>query len=109
VEGSWLEKPGFYGPFAVVPLADGASLDFIDVEKAHPQHYAFLMTEGEFDEILGRIKARGLTFYADPFHREAGRWNTDDVGRGLYWDDPDGTRPGDRHPTLRQWGLARPA
>jgi extradiol dioxygenase family protein len=85
-----LEKPSVYGPFAVVTLANGASLDYIDVEQVHPQHYAFLVTEAEFDAILGRIKERGLTYYADPFHREPGSWNTDDGGRGLYWDDPDG-------------------
>ena len=50
-------------------LANGASLDFIEVEQVHPQHYAFLVTEAEFDEILGRIKARNLTFWADPSTR----------------------------------------
>jgi hypothetical protein len=102
-----LERPGAYGPFAVVTLSNGASLDYVEVEEVHPQHYAFLVTEAEFDEILSRIKARSLTFYADPFHREPGKCNTDDGGRGLYWDDPDGhvleiiTRPygsGDQRP-----------
>ena len=37
-----------------------------------------------------RIVERGLTFWADPFHRTEGEINTNDGGRGLYWDDPDG-------------------
>lgn len=40
--------------------------------------------------ILGRIKERGLPYWADPFHRDSGRYNTNDGGRGLYWDSPDG-------------------
>lgn len=80
-----------YGPFAVVELANGVSLDFAD-DHGEPtkMHYAFLVTEPEFDEIFGRITERGLTYFADPAHRLAGQINTADGGRGLYWDDPDG-------------------
>ena len=87
-----LAEPGVWGPFAVVTLDNGASLDFqqVDDEKVHQQHYAFLVSEGEFDEILGRITARGFTYWADPFRREPGKWNTDDGGRGLYWEGPNG-------------------
>ncbi len=88
-----LEEPSSYGPFAVVTLANGASLDFHRADPAQPvqqQHYAFLVSEGEFDEILGRITARGYTYWADPFRHRPGKWNTDDGGRGLYWEGPDG-------------------
>jgi extradiol dioxygenase family protein len=85
-----LAAPTSYGPFLVVQVENDVSLDFIDVEELHPQHYAFLVGEGEFDEILGRIRERGLTFWADPFQRRAGEWNTDDGGRGLYWEEPSG-------------------
>jgi extradiol dioxygenase family protein len=83
-------SPTPYGPFLVVQVENDVSLDFIDVEELHPQHYAFLVGEGEFDEILDRIRERGLTFWADPFQRRAGEWNTDDAGRGLYWEEPSG-------------------
>ena len=80
-----------YGPFRVVEVANGVSLDVIaDSGTIAPQHYAFLVGETEFDEIHARIVERGLTFWADPFHREPGRINTNDGGRGLYWDAPDG-------------------
>ena len=86
-----LPEPSSYGPFVVVQADNGVSLDFADDHgEAHPQHYAFLVSEGEFDAIHARIRARGLTWWADPSHRIEGEINTNDGGRGLYWDDPDG-------------------
>ncbi|MPV36315.1 VOC family protein [Georgenia subflava] len=86
-----LPAPTTYGPFAVVELANGVSLDFADDHgPVVPQHYAFLVSEEEFDLIHGRIVERGLTYWADPFHRRSDTVNTNDGGRGLYWSDPDG-------------------
>lgn len=83
-------EPTTYGPFAVVELDNGVSLDFIEhggrIESAH---YAFLITEDDFDAVQGRLAAKGLQHFADPGHREPGI-NTDDGGRGLYFDNPDG-------------------
>ena len=85
-----LDPPYSYEPFTVVQLANDVSLDFIEVEEVHRQHYAFLVSEPEFDVIRARIEARGLTFWADPFRRRPGEVNTDDGGRGLYWEEPSG-------------------
>jgi catechol 2,3-dioxygenase-like lactoylglutathione lyase family enzyme len=86
-----LPAPTPYGPFLVVAVDNDVSLDFIeDPEPITPQHYAFLVSETEFDEIFDRIKACGLAYWADPFHTEPDRINTHDGGRGLYWSDPDG-------------------
>jgi catechol 2,3-dioxygenase-like lactoylglutathione lyase family enzyme len=86
-----LDQPAEFGPFLVVRVANDVSLDFIDdPETIQPQHYAFLTTEEEFDQIFDRIKAQGLTYWADPFHQQPGRINNGDGGRGLYWSDPDG-------------------
>ncbi len=82
--------PTTYGPFSVVRLDNDVSLDFVDDDRVHPQHYAFLVTEEKFDEIFGRIRARGLDFWADPHRRRPGEINTNDGGRGVYWLDPDG-------------------
>ena len=82
--------PTTYGPFAVVELDNDVSLDFLDDPEVHPRHYAFLVSEAEFDEIFGRIQARGLDFWADPFERRPGEINTNDGGRGVYWKDPNG-------------------
>jgi catechol 2,3-dioxygenase-like lactoylglutathione lyase family enzyme len=87
-----LPAPTTYGPFLVVECANGVSLDFADDHQPDftRQHYAFIVSDEEFDAILGRITERGLPYWADPSHHQAGQVNTNDGGRGLYWDDPDG-------------------
>jgi extradiol dioxygenase family protein len=85
-----LPEPGSFGPFAVVELDNGVSLDFMDVEgEIIPQHYAFLISDDEFDAIAGRLRERGLSTWADPGRRTPG-FNTNDGGRGLYFDSPEG-------------------
>ena len=84
-----LRAPTRFGPFAVVEVANGVSLDFLEGE-VHAQHYAFLVSDDEFDEIFGRIVEKGLGYWADPGQRLAQQINTNDGGRGLYWEDPDG-------------------
>lgn len=86
-----LPEPQAYGQFLVVQAGNDVSLDFVDAgDSVHPQHYAFLVSEDEFDEVFGRIKDRGLTYWADPFHRQPGEINHNDGGRGVYWSDPNG-------------------
>ncbi len=86
-----LPEPTTYGPFVVVQVENEVSLDFLDYDEVvYPQHYAFLVGEAEFDQIHGRILERGLSYWADPSHRRAQEINTNDGGRGLYWDDPNG-------------------
>jgi catechol 2,3-dioxygenase-like lactoylglutathione lyase family enzyme len=85
-----LPAPVSVGPFAVMQVGD-TSLDFIDSgDEIAPQHYAFLANEDEFDAIFARIRARGLTYWADPHRQEAGRINEWDGGRGVYFDDLNG-------------------
>ena len=85
-----LKPPATYGPFAVVELDNEVSLDFIDDPEIHQRHYAFLVTEAEFDAIFARIRDRGLPYWADPFERHPDEINTNDGGRGVYWSDPNG-------------------
>lgn len=86
-----LADPQPYGPFLVVELGNDVSLDVMeDSGRIQSQHYAFLVTEDEFDQIFARIRDRALPYWADPFHREPDTINTNDGGRGVYWDDPDG-------------------
>lgn len=79
-----------FSHFQVVQLDNDVSLDFLAVPEVRPQHYAFLVSEPEFDAIFGRIRERGLPYWADPFHRRPGEINTNDGGRGVYWEDPNG-------------------
>jgi catechol 2,3-dioxygenase-like lactoylglutathione lyase family enzyme len=86
-----LPAPRPFGPFMVVEVANGVSLDFMDTdEEITPQHYAFLVSEAEFDEIFGRIRAWSLPHWADPARRRPGEINHNDGGRGVYFPDPDG-------------------
>ena len=85
-----LGPPTTYGPFMVVELDNDVSLDFFTDEQVRPRHYAFLVSEDEFDQIFGRIRDRGLDYWADPFEQHPGEINTNDGGRGVYWHDPDG-------------------
>ncbi len=88
-----LGAPTRSGHFHCVVLANGVTLDFMRAEGAIGwQHYAFLVGEDEFDRILGRIRTRGLPWWADPAHRQPGEINHRDGGRGVYWDDADGHR-----------------
>ena len=85
-------EPTRFGPFLVVHLDNGVSLDFSD-DREHAlvvQHYAFLVSEPEFDAIFGRIKAQELDYWADPARSRPGEINRHDGGRGVYFPDPDG-------------------
>jgi catechol 2,3-dioxygenase-like lactoylglutathione lyase family enzyme len=83
--------PKASGHFLVVELDNGVSLDFGDTDRdISIQHYAFLVGEDEFDRIFGRIRARGLAYWADPARAHPGEINRNDGGRGVYFEDPDG-------------------
>lgn len=84
-----LPAPTHFGPFTVVEVAHGTSLDFMVVDEPHPQHYAFLVPDEQFAVIAGRLRARGVPTYADPGHRRPGH-NTNDGGQGAYFDSPEG-------------------
>lgn len=88
-----LPEPTSFGPFQVVGTGNGVSLDFLDVgadAEITPQHYAFLVTDAEFDATLDRLTARGQQYWADPGADRAGEINTNDGGRGIYFADPSG-------------------
>jgi len=87
-----LPEPKPFGPFMDVDLSNGVTLAFIQAQPDEIiiEHYAFLVSEAEFDQIFGRIQARGLPYWADPAHRQPGQINHHDGGRGVYWNDPNG-------------------
>lgn len=83
--------PQRFGPFWTVQLDNGVTLDFQTSNEHMPiEHYAFLVSEPEFDAIFERIKARKLTYWADPMHSQPFQINRHDGGRGVYWNDLDG-------------------
>jgi catechol 2,3-dioxygenase-like lactoylglutathione lyase family enzyme len=85
------EPPVPLGHFVMVRVSPDVTFDFMTTEDTiAPQHYAFLVGEDEFDAIFGRIRERGLPYWADPRHHLAGAVNHLDDGRGVYFDDPSG-------------------
>jgi extradiol dioxygenase family protein len=87
-----LEVGAEWGPFIPVATANGVTLDFATApaDSIRMQHYAFLISEEEFDAAFERIKQAGITYYADPHGQHPGQINHNDGGRGLYFLDPVG-------------------
>jgi catechol 2,3-dioxygenase-like lactoylglutathione lyase family enzyme len=86
-----LPAPTRFGPFHVVPTENDVSLDFLNTdEPISAQHYAFLISESEFDAIFDRIRAGGLQYWADPGLSRPGQINNGSGGRGVYFRDPNG-------------------
>ena len=86
-----LEYKGPMGHFAPIQIPNqGLTLDFDTDENFYPQHYAFKVTEEEFDEIFGRVKKLNLTYGSGPRSSEDGEINHWNGGRGVYFRDPNG-------------------
>ncbi|HEY2683108.1 MAG TPA: VOC family protein [Steroidobacteraceae bacterium] len=80
-----------FGHFQVVELDNGVSLDFAAANgPIQPQHYAFLISETDFDAVFERIREQALEYWADPRRSRPGEINRNDGGRGVYFPDPDG-------------------
>ena len=72
-------------------LANGVSLDFDHHDHVDEHHYAFQLSDEEFEAAFGRIRDRGITYYADPACRQPGQVYASKNGRrGTYFRDPDG-------------------
>ena len=95
-----LGPPQSSGHFVTVEVANGVALDFDNVDndvrsvhyatKVHPQHYAFQVSDEEYDAIFERVRAAELVYYADPLRQHPGEINTRHAGRGFYFDGPEG-------------------
>lgn len=91
-------KPGY---FAQVQINESLTFDFADEQgpdgepnfnptTIQTHHYAFHVSDGEFDAIFGRVKAKGLAYGSGPFNHTDGRLYNRRGGRGFYFEDPNG-------------------
>lgn len=78
------------GHFAPVKVNKSLTLDFDEGEGYEMHHYAFSVSEAEFDAIFGRVRAAGLGYGSGPFSREDMQINHHNGGRGVYFQDPGG-------------------
>jgi catechol 2,3-dioxygenase-like lactoylglutathione lyase family enzyme len=81
---------GASGHFAPVHVNGTLTLLFNQTTGFGPHHYAFHVSDAEFDAILGRVKAAGLRYGSEPWSLEDGKLNDWNGGRGVYFKDPDG-------------------
>ena len=82
-EGSWRD-------FAPVRINDVLTLDFADEKHFESHHYAFLVSDREFDDILQRLKEENQPFGSTPNRRTDGEINHLHQGRGFYFECEDG-------------------
>jgi catechol 2,3-dioxygenase-like lactoylglutathione lyase family enzyme len=77
--------------FIPVTLANQVTLDYDQADDFTLHHYAFLVSDDEFDAAFARIQQGGITYYADPACRQAGQiYHGHGNRRGAYFRDPDG-------------------
>ena len=87
-----LPAPKPFYDFLDVEVGNEVTLAFLDADgmEIQVQHYAFLVSEQEFDQIFGRIKARKLKYWTDPEQKQAGKINDYFGGRGVYFEELSG-------------------
>lgn len=81
------------GYFAPVRVNERLTLDFdddLEDDRFEVHHYAFKVSEAEFDAIFGRIRAEGIAYGAEPYSRDDRKINHRAGGRGVYFCDPNG-------------------
>ena len=82
-------KPG-QGHFAQVQVNESLTFDFADEPEPESHHYAFHISEAEFEEIFGRVKAEGIPYGSGPYNHADGQIYVRRGGRGFYFEDPNG-------------------
>jgi len=76
--------------FAPVKVNGTLTFLFDDEERFESHHYAFHITDAEFDAIFGRIREAKLAYGSAPWTLDDGNLNDWNGGRGVYFRDPDG-------------------
>lgn len=76
--------------FTPITLANRATLDYLQQENFEPHHYAFLVSDEEFDTAFSRISGGGIQFFADPACQQPGQIYRSHGRRGTYFRDPNG-------------------
>jgi len=85
-----LPYEGPAGHFAPVRVNDTLTLDFDTDTAFESHHYAFKISEEEFDQILARIRLEGIPYGSGPSSSEDMKINHREGGRGFYFKDPGG-------------------
>ena len=76
--------------FAPVRVNETLTLLFDQDTSFDTHHYAFHVSDDEFESIFGRIKKAGLSYGGAPRSLDNGKLNDWNGGRGVYFKDPNG-------------------
>ncbi|MGH8773339.1 MAG: VOC family protein [Burkholderiales bacterium] len=77
--------------FAPVRVNGALTLDFSDSKRAAIHHYAFKVSEEEFDAMFKRIQQEGIRYGSGPPNAfDDMKINYRGGGRGVYFRDPNG-------------------
>ena len=85
-----LEYSGMHSHFAPVRINADTTLDWDDSDHFEGHHYAFVVSDDQFDAIRDRLTSEGVAYGSGPRTPTDGQINTRRGGRGLYFPDPDG-------------------
>lgn len=85
-----LKYEGSTGHFAPVRVNDRLTLDFNQTDSIEMHHYAFHVSDGEFDDIFARVQKSELAYGSHPWDAENQKLNDWNSGRGVYFRDPNG-------------------
>jgi len=85
-----LKYEGAAGHFAPVRVNESLTLDFDNWDHFEMHHYAFHVTDAEFDAIFSRVKEGRISYGSGPFSQEDMLINNWRGGRGVYFKDPNG-------------------
>jgi catechol 2,3-dioxygenase-like lactoylglutathione lyase family enzyme len=83
-------EPESMGMFSAVYVNESLTIDFGDAEDFDVHHYCFMVTDEEFDAILGRMKANGVPYRSSPHGPIDMQISTEMGGKNVYWFDDDG-------------------
>ena len=85
-----LTYEGPVGHFAPVRVNDTLTLDFDNRDRFESHHYAFHVSEAEFDTIFDCLKVASISYGSGPRSLDDMQINTRRGGRGVYFQDPNG-------------------
>jgi catechol 2,3-dioxygenase-like lactoylglutathione lyase family enzyme len=85
-----LNYEGSVSHFAPVRLNETLVMDFDTSTTFDSHHYAFKVSDPEFDAIFRRVKDEGLAYGSGPFSPDNMQINHRGGGRGFYFKDPNG-------------------
>jgi catechol 2,3-dioxygenase-like lactoylglutathione lyase family enzyme len=85
-----LSYEGPNGHFAPVKVNDTFTMDFDTRDVLDHNHYAFHVTDQEFDAVFARIQAENITYGSGPRSLDDMQLNGRQGGRGFYFKDLDG-------------------